>query len=293
MREVSNDESPLCHRQLGIEGITIHVVEGGAVEHPAVLFLHGWPECWAVFEPVMLLLSRTAHVVAMDLPGVGDSKEATPSNDKRTLASYARGVVEELELRDATLVGHDVGGMVTYAFLHRYPDELGRAVIMNTAIPGVDPWWEVERNPRIWHFAFHAVPGLPEKLVSGHEADYFAFFYDVLSARPGGVGERARRRYVGAYSTPAALHTGFDWYRAFPQDAEDNLAVRGDEVRTPVLYLRGDSEVGDLDSYLEGLRQGGLRDVRGRLIANCGHFAIDEQPEAVARALCEFIGLPK
>jgi pimeloyl-ACP methyl ester carboxylesterase len=285
-------ESPLRHRQLEVEGVSIHLVEGGSAGRPAVLFLHGWPECWSTFEQVMILLSEAAHVVAIDLPGIGGSKGAPSSNDKRTLAKYARGVIEKLELRDVTLVGHDVGGMVVYAYLHAFPGELERAVIMNTAIPGVDPWSEVERNPHIWHFAFHAVPELPEKLVAGHEADYFAFFYDVLSARPGGVGERARRRYVEAYSTPEALHIGFEWYRAFPNDEKDNLAARGDTVHTPVLYLRGDGERAGLDSYLEGLREGGLRNVRGRLIANCGHFSTDEQPDEVVTALRDFIGLP-
>jgi pimeloyl-ACP methyl ester carboxylesterase len=41
-----------------------------------------------------------------------------------------------LELQNVTLVGHDVGGMVVYAYLHTYPDELRRAVIMNVAVPG-------------------------------------------------------------------------------------------------------------------------------------------------------------
>lgn len=290
MKEGLIEKSPLHHGQLALEGITIHVVEGGTAGLPAVFFLHGWPECWSAFEHVMVQLSKTAHVIAMDLPGVGGSKEAAPCADKRTLANYARGVIEKLQLREVTLVGHDVGGMVVYAFLHDHPDEVERAVIMNTAIPGVDPWSEVQRNPHIWHFAFHSVPELPEKLVAGHEADYFDFFYDALSARAGGVGEHARKRYAEAYSTPSALHTGFEWYRAFSRDEEDNLAARGNAVHTPVLYLRGDSERAGLDSYLKGLRESGLRDVRGRLIANCGHFATDEQPDEVVKALRDFIG---
>jgi hypothetical protein len=43
---------------------------------------------------------------------------------------------------------------------------------MNVVVPGVDHWSEVKRNPNIWHFAFHAVPELPEKLVQGKEAGF-------------------------------------------------------------------------------------------------------------------------
>jgi pimeloyl-ACP methyl ester carboxylesterase len=46
-----------------------------------------------------------------------------------------------------TLVGHDIGGMIVYAYLHAYPDTIEQAVIMNVVIPAVDPWSEVIRNP--------------------------------------------------------------------------------------------------------------------------------------------------
>jgi pimeloyl-ACP methyl ester carboxylesterase len=282
----------LRHRDVEAEGIPVHVVEGGTSGGPALLFLHGWPESWAAFERVMLALSREAHVVAMDLPGIGGSRIPPPANDKRTLAACVRGVIGALGLRDVTLVGHDVGGMIVYAYLHAYRDELRRAVIMNVAIPGVEPWDEVRRNPRIWHFAFHAVPELPERLVSGREAAYFDFFFDAIAARPGAVGQPARQLSVEAYSTPEALRTGFEWYRALPQDEKDNRAVRGNAVSTPVLVLRGEREPGDLESYVGGLRASGLRDVRGHPIPDSGHFAPDEQPAEVVAALRAFMSRP-
>jgi pimeloyl-ACP methyl ester carboxylesterase len=285
-------DAALRHRQIEAEHSSIHVVEGGSPEQPAILFVHGWPESSAAFERAMLLLSDKAHVVAMDLPGIGGSTTPPPSGDKRLLARHVRAVIGALGLEHVSLVGHDVGGMIVYAFLHAFPSELRRAVIMNVAVPGVEPWSEVKRNPFIWHFAFHAVPELPEKLVTGRQAAYFAYFYDRLSARPGAVNEGARERYVEAYCRPEALRAGFDWYRAFPQDEKNNIAVERQPVDTPVLYLRGDKDPGlGLDRYLEGLRHGGLRNVQGGTIANSGHFAPDEQPEEVARALREFLEL--
>jgi pimeloyl-ACP methyl ester carboxylesterase len=156
------------------------VVEGGSAGKPVVFFLHGWPESWAAHEQVMIPLGDDAHVVAIDLPGIGGSTTPPPSGDKRSLAGYARGVIEALKLREVTLVGHDVGGMIVYAYLRRYSGELRRAVIINVAIPGVDPWPEVASNPAIWHFAFHAVPDLPERLVMGHQREYFDYFYNLV-----------------------------------------------------------------------------------------------------------------
>lgn len=151
------------HRQVEVEGVVIHVVDGGAEQKPAILFLHGWPENWTEFEAIMISLSENYH-----------------------------------------------------AYLHAYPGELARAVIMNVAIPGIDPWNEVKRNPYIWHFAFHAIPDLPEKLITGNLSEYFAYFYDAIAAKPGSISEYAKAKYVEAYTRPEALKTGLEWYRSFP-----------------------------------------------------------------------------
>lgn len=276
------------HRNIDVAGLSLHVAEAGERGAPAVIFLHGWPQCWAAFKQVMPALAERAHTIAIDLPGIGGSETRAPLNDKRTLARYVHAMIGALDLRDVTLVGHDIGGQIVYAYLHEYQD-LARAVLMNIVIPGIDPWADVIRNPHIWHFAFHAIPELPEALVTDRLAPYFDYFYNVLAATPDGVPASVRREYAAAYSRPEALRTGFDWYRAFAQDEKANLADKHQPVNTPVLYLRGDKEPGDIDRYVAGLRDGGLRNVRSSLIANSGHFTPDEQPAQIARVISEFI----
>jgi pimeloyl-ACP methyl ester carboxylesterase len=278
----------LQHQQITISGLPLHVVQAGDLERPGILFLHGWPESWAAFERIMGSLQSEYRVATLDLPGIGDSTAPAPSSTKRSLAGYVREVIRALDLHDVTLVGHDVGGMITYAYLRAFPDDLARAMIMNVAVPGVDPWADVLRSPSIWHFAFHAVSQLPELLVAGHEAEYFDFFYDAIAARPGAVPAAVRRTYVAAYSRPEALHTGFEWYRAFRQDERDNTGERI-AVRTPVLYVRGAAEQGlELERYVEGLRASGLNALRATTIPDSGHYAPVEQPEAVAELVRDF-----
>ncbi|HEU5293363.1 MAG TPA: alpha/beta hydrolase [Burkholderiaceae bacterium] len=278
------------HRQIVLDGLSIHAVERGPANRPAVLFLHGWPQDWSSFEAVMGALGDDRRLVAIDLPGIGLSEGALPSSDKRMIARCVRRLVDALELREVTLAGHDVGAMVVFAYLHEFPDELSRAVLMNSAIPGVEPWSQVVRHPKTWHFAFHALTELPELLVTGHQAAYFDYFFNMLSAHRGGVPTTARAAYARAYRRPAALGTGFDWYRALEQDEQHNLEMRDRPLRTPVLYLRGQRELGSMDDYLRGLRAAGLHDLRGTLIPDSGHYAPDEQPRAVAQAIGRFIG---
>jgi hypothetical protein len=109
------------------------------------------------------------------------------------------------------------------------------------------------------------------------KADYFAFFFDAISASRDGMSETARKTYVKAYSRPQALHTGFVC-RAFPQHEKGNAATRGNLVRTPVLHMPSERESGNLRDFVDGLREAGLSHVEGRLTPNSGHYAPDGQP---------------
>ena len=52
-----------------------------------------------------------------------------------------------------------------------------------------------------------------------------------------------------------------------------------------MLYLRGECEGGNLQEYVEGLRQSGLANVEGRLVPNSGHYAADERPDEIVEIL--------
>nr|WP_191910087.1 alpha/beta hydrolase [Microbispora cellulosiformans] len=266
------------HTHLAVGDLSVHVAEAGDPHGPPYLFLHGWPESWSTWEGVMERAAGTARVIAVDLPGIGGSTGAVPGGSKRLIAAAVHDLVGALGLTGLTLVGHDAGGMVAYSYLRQYADA-DRVVVMNTVIPGVEPWSEVLRNPYIWHFGFHAVPALPEALVRDRQAEYFAYFYDVLSPAPEKITEESRAAHAAAYGTDAALTAGFDLYRAFPQDARDNaeLSAAG-PVDTPLLYVRGDGEGGDVTAYAAGLREAGVRNLTTALIPGAGHFAQEEAP---------------
>jgi pimeloyl-ACP methyl ester carboxylesterase len=271
-----------------VEGLTIAIREAGPAEAPALLLLHGWPQSSHAFEPVIMRLSREYHVFAPDLPGIGGSFGAPKAGDKKTLATLMRRVVDAVPLNRPVVVGHDVGGQIVFSMLRNYPEALAGAVIMDVVVPGIPPWDDVIRNPRIWHFAFHAVPRLPEELVAGHPRAYFDFFFDILSKDSSDIPSETRDVYAEAYSRPESLKAGFDWYRAFEEDAKENAIKPTAEIDVPVLYLRGSAEPGAISDYLDGLRAAGLSNVAGDIIPDSGHFSADENPEALAERLMRF-----
>jgi pimeloyl-ACP methyl ester carboxylesterase len=279
--------APLEHRTVAIGDCSLHVVSAGPTAGKPIVFLHGWPEDWSAWSGVLDLAAREFRVFAVDLPGIGGSEILEPRGDKKYLAGLLHELLSTLDLTDVTLVGHDCGGMVAYAYVREFSN-LSGVVIMDTVIPGISPWDKVIANPFIWHFAFHALPRLPETLVTGHEAEYFDCFFDWGAADPTRITAEARARYVAAYNG-AALRQGFEFYRAFRQDALDNKAGQNAAVATPVLYLRGEREGGTINEYVDGFRAAGLTNVSQGLIPNCGHFCPEEAPSEVWNAIHAFM----
>ena len=274
------------HYQLSINGVSTHIVEAGDPTMPAILFLHGYPETWMAFDKVMIELHARYRVIAIELPGIGLSQKIE-SSDKKTIAAFIDELIQTMGLKTITLVGHDAGGMVAYAMLRYFPSSLSSVVVIGTAIPGLDPWEEVKRNPYIWHFAFYAIPKLPEILTADRLRPLFDYFYDTLSYNKDAISDRKRDCYVRAYEAPASLSTGFDWYRAFPRDEKDN-AIHS-SVDIPLLYIRGDKDYGKISDYVEGFKKKGINHLTAELIRDCGHFISEEQPDELARVIDQFI----
>ena len=162
---------------------------------------------------------------------------------------------------------------------------------MDVVIPGVHPWNEVLKNPFLWHFAFHSIPELPEKLVCGKEKEYFEFFYNAISKHPERITAQAKDYYIYAYSGSEQLKTGFNWYRGFTEDARYNLNLikYQENILTPVLYMRGNKSSINIDQYAIGFAKAGLQNLKTKVIPDCGHFISEEQHELFWDSISYFI----
>jgi pimeloyl-ACP methyl ester carboxylesterase len=270
------------------KGFTLACRKAGALSHPCLVLLHGWPQTSLAWQAVLEELGKDQYVLAFDLPGVGDSRGAPASAEKTVLADLLLGAAERLGGRDIIIAGYDVGGMIAFAGVRDHAARIAGAVVMNTVIPGLYPWTRILSDPRIFHFALHNIPDLPEILVRGRERKYFDFFYNVMAADPGKLSEEARAAYTRGYSRSEALKTGFDWYRAMKKDAEHNS--RTISISSPLMYLRGDGGAASagLEDYVQGLRQAGVEHLETGVLPHCGEYAPEEAPEALVAALRGF-----
>ena len=258
----------------------------GSPGDSAIVLLHGWPLSSAIWDPILEPLGTNHFVLAFDLPGVGASTGGPAPTLKSEIAEAIIAAAERLGAHDIMMAGVDVGGMISFSAARDHGARIRSATIMNTVIPGVEPWQTILAHPQIWHFAFHQIPALPEMLVSGRERAYFDFFYDFLAGDKSKIDDRLRQEMVDAYAGPQALRTGFDWYRAMPRDAERNCHPTA--IETPILYLRGDADGRSIQPYLDGLVKAGAKRVMGKVVARSGEILSIEAPESLAFLLREF-----
>ncbi|MER8886635.1 alpha/beta hydrolase [Mesorhizobium sp. M0663] len=258
----------------------------GNPQHPALLLLHGWPHNRRVYDTVIDAFAADFYAIVPDLPGIGESIGAPRTGEKAVLADIVLTAAEELGAKDIVVAGFDVGGMIAFGSAREHGARIRGAVVAHTVLPGSEPWTKVISNPHIWHFAFHAIPELPEVLVTGHEREYFDFFTNFLAGRKEAVTEKHRAAFTKAYERPEALKAGFDWYRAFEADAKKNM--RHKRIRTPMLYLRGNADGRGIEDYVAGIEAIGAEALTGKVISGAGEFMPLEKPEAFVQVVRDF-----
>ena len=268
-----------------VNGATLHYVRGGA--GPAVILLLGFPEDWYAYHRIMPLLTRQFTVVAVDLRGVGGSMPTEGGYDAANMAEDVHQLAEHLHLEHVYVVGHDIGGMVAYAFARRYPETSRGVMMLDTPLPGLGPWDAVKANPITWHMSFQQTPGLPEQLLAGREAIYLRYFLD-----SGTFSDADVARYARAYAAPEHLRAALEIYRAFPANEKFNAAQQSAISMLLVLALGKNSPFEKLmRSFADALRAHGCANVEIEVIENSAHYVADEQPDDVAQLIERYASL--
>ena len=269
-------------QEIKTEGATIHVRVGG--KGSAVVLLHGFGDTGDMWAPVAAALVNKHTVVVPDLRGMGLSSHPETGYDKKTQGADVAAVLDALKIDKAALVTHDIGNMVGYAFAAQFPARVTRWVVIDAPLPGIGPWDEITRNPLLWHFNFRG-PDV-ERLVKGRERIYLDRFYNELSANPKAIDEATRRHYASLYARPGAMHSAFNQFAAFTQDAADNKAFEKTKLTMPILALGGDHSFG---TQMADIMRLVATDVTPGVIANSGHWVMEEQPQQTTAKIVAFI----
>jgi pimeloyl-ACP methyl ester carboxylesterase len=99
--------------------------------------LHGFPEDWYAYHRIMSRLTKQFTAVAVDLRGIGGSVATAGGYDAANMAEDVHQLAEHLHLEHVYVVGHDIGGMVAYAFARRYPETSRGEMMLGAPLPGL------------------------------------------------------------------------------------------------------------------------------------------------------------
>jgi len=271
-----------------VNGVEIHYLQAGSGTATPVVLLHGYAETSHMWLPLMPKIDANRVVIAADLRGAGTSSKPDSGYDKKTLAQDIHALVQSLGFKKIVIVGHDIGLMVAYAYAAQYPDEVERIALMDAFLPGVGDTSGIFLLRDKWHFNFYGET--PLKLVAGRERIYFEHFWNDFAADPKhSIPEKDRVFYTAQYAQPGGMRAGFEYFRAFDQDAKDFAGLAQTKLTIPMLVLSGEKSGGD---FL--INQGRLVDtnVDGVIIKGSGHWLMEEAPQQTIPALVAFIDAP-
>jgi pimeloyl-ACP methyl ester carboxylesterase len=156
--------------------------------------------------------------------------------------------------------------------------------VMDAPDPGIPPWDELVRHPRLWHFSFGGPDA--ERLVAGRERIYLDRFWNEFASDPTKIDEATRVHYAQLYARPGAMRAAFAQFLAFPTDVEDNKASMATKLPMPVLAIGGEKSFGATQAVV--MRNAAIN-VTEVVIPQAGHWLMEEQPAATITAIRTFL----
>ena len=171
------------------DGLRIHYVDEGPRNAAPVLMLHGEPSWSYLYRKMVPVITAAGHrAVAPDLVGFGRSDKPVRREDYtyQRHVDWMRAVLERLDLRDATLVCQDWGGLIGLRLVAEHPERFARVVAANTFLPTGDQpagkaflaWQQYSQTTPEFHVGGIVRGGCAQGLAPEVEAAYDAPFPD-------------------------------------------------------------------------------------------------------------------
>jgi len=283
----SFDDLAVTHHDADVGDVRLHYVSAG--DGPLVVLLHGFPEFWYSWRHQIRALARAGYrAVAPDLRGynLSDKPRGVHSYRIPALVEDVAGLIRACGASRVTVVGHDWGGVVAWAFAMQHPELLDRLVVLNSPHPKSMARAIRTRKQLLksWYVFFFQLPWVPEVALRsrGFAAFVRAFQRDPLVA---GVFDRSDLgRYAAAWAGPGALTAMLNYYRAL---GRTGVGVTRRPILAPTLVIWSDR-----DRYLG--RE--LAEPDPDLVPNArveridaSHWVQSEQPERVNELLLGFL----
>jgi pimeloyl-ACP methyl ester carboxylesterase len=275
----------VTHHTATLNGAELHYVTAGSDGTP-ILLVHGFPESWWAFHELVPLIAAEHRVIAVDLPGFGDSGHEPGEYTSSFAAQSLRQLVEHLDVGPVHLTGQDIGGVSTFRLAAAHPELIRSYTAIETGLPGfgLEMLADVTHGGA-WHIGVLAAPGIPEMLLAGRERDFLAgYAYPAMSATEGAISEQDIDEFTRVYSRPNGFLGATGLYRSMLTEGEEiKQIVAQQQLTMPVLAVgagTGQFTYGTMAQVAQNVTEAKLDGV--------GHLAAIEDPETLAQTLLGF-----
>ena len=234
---------------------------------PAVVFVHGWASSRSFWREQMDGLRGERRLVAIDLPGHGESDDVEAEHSFNLYAEAIDAVLEAAGVERAVLVGHSNGVPTVRQFWRRYPDRAAGLVAVDGALR------EFPESTEQWE-AFVASLGSPDFMESASS---------VVEQITTGMPDEAERGRVREtmLATPQRVMAG-----GIAANLREGVWAR-DRIGVPLLVINSDADYWTPE-YIEHVR-GLSDDVEYEVIGGVSHFLMMDEPERFNGMLLDWL----
>lgn len=278
-------------RLIEVEGCVTHIAEAG--KGSPVVLLHGFADtadCWRRVTPALLQRHR---VVAVDIPPFGRSGRPRLRDKTELIDFYPEffpALFAKLGLRDATFVGHSLGGAIALSLALEQPRLVDRLVLIAPAGLGDRaPWWWQAIAGR--YVNWPAILRLPNPLAGrAIKGALRGFLQERLVHDPRRLGE-VIEHFVGLYGGRRELERLMSAGRSLIPGYDGTLILRAGELRQPVTVIWGEQDRLAPVRHAEAF-EAAVPHARIELLERCGHYPQIELPARVNAVIEEFLAYP-
>jgi pimeloyl-ACP methyl ester carboxylesterase len=251
-----------------------------------VLLVSGFPQTRISWNRLIPLLSSKFQAAPADLPSFGDSgflsAPASTENVARVFHEFVAGLGTPLHV-----VAHDFGAWCAYSWALLFPEDFKSLTLIEAGIPGITLTNDIQLSDykRKWNFIFMMLPDLPAEIVKGKEDVYVGWWYKNKVYKPGAIPPSDVAKYVQAYARPGRMDAAFDYCRNILVDMDFNKRQFKSKLPMRLLAVGGAHSIPAMGDSLRPY----FEQITSVVIPDSGHFVPEEQPQALAKALLDFL----
>ena len=277
----------VTHHTAAVNGTELHYVSAGTAGSP-ILLVHGFPESWWAFHKLLPLLAETHRVFAVDLRGFGDSSNAEGDYSSTTTAEDLHQLIAHLDVGPVHLTGQDISGGTVFRLAATHPEDVlsFTAIEMGLAGFGLEGLADVTHGGS-WHIGVLAAPGIPNMLLAGREREFLGdWAFPAMTAVQGSITDEDVAEFVRVYARPNGWRGAVGLYTSMLAEGDDLKALAtSNPLTVPVLAV---GAFGGPFTEMT-LAQVAANPAKSVQIDGVGHYVALEAPEALAKAILEFV----